>query len=221
MRHLVLILLAATLAVNVACSKKKSSSTVATAPPAVVDPNQPYNPGGYLPGWPAPTNASFYYGTVQVQKYDVYQYFLESAFGYQAYTQGGSYGQQQGFNYSYNYSCDLNIFRWIFGGNIASCGGYQNQYDQFIYDLSYQRAMVQLLFQADGTVKGLWLAGASQDGAGNMYAYKQISFRGRLRQLQDGRFIIEAGPLVFLSTTQATNFDVFFQEWKIGNVTVR
>lgn len=218
MKHLLLIILAATLTVNVACSKKKSSSTVATTPPVVVDPGG--GGGGYIPNWPQPSNAAFYYGTVTVQKFDVYQDFLESAFGYQAYNQGGSYGQQ-GHNYNFNYSCDLNIFRWIFGGNIVNCGNYQNQYNQYVYDLSYQRAMVQLLFLADGSVKGLWLAGASQDTNGNMYAHKQISFRGRMIQLQDGRYMIEAGPLVFLTTNTVSNFDIFFNEWKIGNVTVR
>lgn len=226
MKHLVLIILAATLSVNVACSKKKSSSTVATPPPVVVDPGPGGGGGGYIPNWPNPSNAAFYHGTVTVQKYDVYQDFLYSALGYQAYNQGGNqYGQQQGYNYNYNYNCDLNIFRWIFGGNIVNCGSYQNQYDQVVYNLSYKPALVQLLFLADGSVKGLWLAnGFYSNGA--MYTYGQpngyqIPFRGTMQRLNDGRYMIVAGPLVFLTTNTTSNFDIFFNEWKIGNVTVQ
>lgn len=222
MRKLILILLAATLSVSVACSKKKSSSPVATAPVTPTNPNPTY-PGGVIPGLPAPVNAKFYYGTVTISKRATYVNFLRSAFGYQYYNQDQGYGYNQGYSYNYSYSCDINLFRWIFDDNLIDCGGGQNQYNDYVSDLSYEKAMVQFLFNGDGSVKGLWLAGASQDLYGNFYAYEQVPFYGRLTQVQDGRFMIEAGPLVFLttSTSNLMNFDVFFEETKFGNTTIR
>ncbi len=225
MKHLVLILLAATLSINVACSKKKSGGgTVATAPPVAVDPNNPYNPGTYYPGFPAPQNAKYHYGSVQIIKPATYVSFLKSAFYYQTYQQQGNYYGQQanGSSYNYSYSCDFNIFRWLFEGQALNCNsGGQSQFDNYVQQLVYQQTMVQLLFLADGTVKGLWLAGASMDGAGNMYAYEQIPFRGRISQLHDGRLIVDAGPIVLLSTGSYTNFDIYFNESTLGNVTIR
>lgn len=219
MRKLILILLTATLSLSVACSKKKSNS-VATPPP--VTPTTPTYPGGYIPNFPAPINSAFHYGTVNITKRATYVNFLRAAFGYQTYNNGYDFGQQQDYGYNYNYSCDLNIFRWLFDDDLINCSNGQSQYNDYVSDLSYEKTMVQLLFQGDGTVKGLWLAGASMDFNGTMYAYEQIPFRGRLTQLADGRFMIEAGPLVFLTTsTSVTNFDVFYEETKFGNVTVR
>lgn len=224
MRTLILILLAATLSVNVACSKKKSSSSVATAPTTPTNPNTPTYPGGVIPNYPAPQNAKFYYGTVNISKRQTYVNFLRSAFGYQYYNQNDyGYGYNQGYSYSYSYSCDINLFRWLFDDNLIDCGGGQNQYNDYVTDLSYEKAMVQFLFSGDGSVKGLWLAGASQDLYGNFYAYEQVPFYGRLFQIQDGRFMIEAGPLAFLTTSTGNNmnFDVFFEESKLGNTTIR
>lgn len=219
MRHLLLIVLTTALTMSVACSKKKSSA-VATAPPAVTDPNV-VNNNYYITGLPAPVNSQYHYGTVNISQRATYVNFLKAAFGYQAYNNGGYFGEQQGYSYNYNYTCDLNIFRWIRGDSLVDCDSYQDEFARYIDDLSKQRTMVQFLFKSDGTAKGLWLAGAYQDFNGTMYAYEQIPFQGRVIKLQDGRFMIEAGPLVFLTTTSVSNFDVFFEEARFGNVNIR
>jgi hypothetical protein len=225
MRKLILILLAATLSVSVACSKKKSSSPVATAPTTPTTPVDPNTPsGGVIIGLPAPVNGKFYYGTVQISKRSTYVNFLRSAFGYQYYNQNSNdqgYGNNQGYSYNYSYSCDINLFRWLFDDNLIDCGGGQTQYNDYVSDLSYEKTMVQFLFKSDGSVKGLWLAGASQDLQGNFYAYEQIPFYGNVVKLQDGRYLIEAGPLAFVTTSSLMNFDVHFEDVKFGNTTIR
>ena len=221
MRKLILILLATTLTVSVACSKKKSSSPVATAPTTPTDPNNPS--GGVIIGLPAPVNAKFYFGTANISKRPTYVNFMRSAFGYQYYNQDQGYGQNQGYSYNYSYSCDLNLFRWLFDDELIQCSGGQDQYNDYVSDLSYEKAMVQFLFNSNGSVKGLWLAGASQDLQGNFYAYEQIPFYGNVTKLQDGRYMITAGPLVFLtkSTANLMNFDIFFEETLFGNITIQ
>lgn len=227
MRHLILVLLTATLAISgTACSKKKSSSPVATAPAPVnptnpTNPNYPYNYGSI--GLQAPINGKFHYGVVQIYRQGVYKNFLRSAFGQQAYHTGVDYGYDQSYGYDYSYTCDLNIFRWIFDGNAVDCTSGQTQYNDYVTDLSYETAIVQFLFNNDGSVKGLWLAGASIDYQGNMYAYEQIPFHGRFTRLNDGSYSIESGPLVFLTTTTAANFDIYFTGTgsRFGNVTIQ
>ncbi|MCB9073896.1 MAG: hypothetical protein H6623_09760 [Bdellovibrionaceae bacterium] len=226
MRNLLLLLLSTTLFFNVACSKKGSSSTAATAPvttPTTTVPPTTVLPSGYIiiPNLPVATYGSFYYGQVNMTNLAVYSYFLKSAFGYQAYNNGGYYGSNTGYGYNYNYSCDINIYRWIFGGNVADCGSSQSQFDQYLNTLTYQTAIVQFAFRNDGTVQGLWLAGGTVDLQGNFYAYEQIPFQGRLTMTADGHYQITAGPLVFVTTALASNFDVYFNNLPFGNVTIR
>lgn len=233
MRHIILIFLTALLSMSVACSKKKSSGAVATAPPPVTDPGK--NPT--VIGLPAPANTTFYFGTATISQRDIYKNFLRSAFGYQAQSNSGAYGQNG--NYNYNYSCNIDILRWVLGNSLIDCGGSAgDQYSQYIDDLSRRPAMVQFLFRADGTVRGLWLVDGitqinyqdpnctaftyqNRPDCLQFFAQQQIPFDARVTQLPDGRYLLEAGPLVFLTTTAPTNFDIFFEEARFSNITIR
>jgi len=236
MRRLILIILTATLSMSVACSKKKSSSTVATTP---TDNTTTTTTGSsVIVGLPSPVNSSFYYGTVTMSQRSVYKNFLKAAFGYQYSNNGSSYGSNS-YNYSYSYSCNFDLLQWLFGGSALDCGsGGGNQYNQYIDDLSRKPALVQFLFKSDGTVRGLWLvdgfmqrnyqdpncsAFTYQNNANcvQFYAQQQIPFDARVTKLADGRYLLEAGPLVFLTTTAVSNFDVFFEEARFGNVSIQ
>jgi hypothetical protein len=235
MKHILLILLTAMLSMNIACSKKKSDG-VATAPitpttPTPTNPTYPPNSGsGYIPGLQAPLNNSYYAGIIGISNRGVYKNFLKSVFGYQSnYGQNGYYGDQTGYSYSYSYSCDINIFRWFFEDNLVNCGSssYQNQFDDYLNFLTRndQKAMIQFAFQGNGVVKGLFLAGAEryynyQKNDYDYYAYENIRFEGRLTQLSNGQYVIQAGPLAFYSTSTPNNFDVVMDGSLMGNVTI-
>lgn len=237
MKRTILIILTALLSVSVACSKKKSSGAVATPPPTT-DGGGTTNPNNVIVGLPAPINASFYFGTANISQRTTYKNFLKAAFGYQTYNNGGAYGQNS-YDYSYNYSCNLDILRWVFGDSLVDCGsGGGDQYSQYIDDLSRRPAIIQFLFKSDGTVRGLWLVDGimqrnTQDPNCSAFTYQnnpncvqffaqqQIPFDARVTKLADGRYVLEAGPLVFLTTTAVSNFDVFFEEARFANISIQ
>ncbi len=206
MKHLLLILLALGLSAT-ACSKKKSSSP----PPATVTDDD--DDGSY--------GSKDWSGPVTITNQNTYQYFLLTAFGHM-------YNNQ--FNYSM--SCNLDLMRGIYG--ILTNGDYRsfvgcNSTGNLLGNLSNGSALVELRFTSSNRVEGLWVVSP------NNYGY-EIPFQGNLTQYSDGRFLIEAGPLAFLTTVNSNgsinedNFNVYYIWYnnngvratsRFANVTIR
>lgn len=202
MRILILILL--TLGVGfggTACSKKKSSS----APATTTNDNDGYyndNDGDNYNG------STFYDGTVKIYDYQVYRDFLYTSLGY-----------QYNNTYNYNFNCNLDLFNWVFGGQLVDCGSGYSQFDSIVN----KPALIELKFLPkekrngyyDYPVDGLWVV----DPQYNAY---EIPFDGYMEELSDGRFLLETGPLALLTTVSGSkvnlnNFDVYYIWYKNGN----
>ncbi len=204
MKHFILLFLALGLSVT-ACSKK-SSTTAAPAP--VTDDDDDYYQGGGQDG-------EIWAGQVSITNKATYQNFLTTAFGYQ-------YNQQ----YSYNVSCNMDLFRWIFGGGqIVDCDSGNSS----MGNLANAPALVELLFKDNNRVEGLWVVNPQYNGY-------EIPFQGVMTRYSDGRFLIEAGALALLTTMDSggnvreDNFDVYYIWYdnynrryssRFGNVTIR
>ena len=204
MKHLLLIMLALGLSVT-ACSKKSSSA--GAPPPAATDDDDDYQGGGQ--------DGEYWSGQVTIQNKPTYQNFLYTAFGYQ-------YEQQ----YNYTASCNLDLFRWIFGGGqIVDCNSGNNS----LSNLANAPAFVELLFKDNNRVEGLWVVNPQSNGY-------EIPFQGVMTKYNDGRYLIEAGALALLTTMDSNgnvredNFDVYYIWYdnynrryssRFGNVTIR
>jgi hypothetical protein len=204
--------------------------------------------GGYIPNLPLPNNGNYYVGVpyIDPSRYNVYSDFIRSAFSYQAYggsnygggynyTNGGYGSYNGGANFNYSVSCDINVWRWLYGNQFLQC----NNYNNYIYDLAYAPASVELTFVNATNNPGY--NGSYNGGYNNLYVQGRwiirgyetviIPFEGFLTVLTDGRYLIQAGPLAFLSDYGTNynpgsyngaynNFKVYFYETYFGRVSI-
>jgi len=209
MRYFILIMLAFGMSVS-ACSKKKSTTTTTTTNT---------NTGYYIDN--NNSNGTLYSGSVNVYDKATYKNFLYTGFGYQYYQ-----------TYNYNFSCNLDLFRWIFGGQLADCNSGQTSFTNLVN----APALLELKFfpkttnqgQTSYPVDGLWVVDPNYSGY-------EIPFQGDAVELSDGRWLIEAGNIGLLttksgSTVNLNNFDVYYiwydssgyrNSTKFANVTIR
>ena len=86
--------------------------------------------------------------------------------------------------------------------------------------------MVELSFNSGNQVEGRWLVNASQNSNGQVYYEQAISFVGTMTQDSYGRYIIQAGPLGFITSNSSNMnyFQTYFfngsQNIMFGNVTI-
>lgn len=210
MRYLLLTLLAFGLSAT-ACGKK--SSSVATAPTTTTTTTTTSTPDCYKNALPAPISNSYYAGFVQITNTSVYANFLMTAFGY---TSSGSN--------SYGVSCTINgnIFWLLSGGKFVDCSTGQSTMTNYVS----QQAMVEIHFTDETHVEGRWLVGASQTLQGGITYYEAVPFSGVVTRLTDGRYLVQAGPLAFLTTMSGSkvnfsNLNIYMNQARFGNVTIQ
>ena len=85
-------------------------------------------------------------------------------------------------------------------------------FNEYLEDIASSPAIVVLTIHSNGHVEGNWLVVAYQDFYGYIDYYMAIPFQGTVTELQDGRLMIEAGPLAFVmqSTTNALKHNIYF-----------
>lgn len=234
-RLLLLLLLSFSVGLT-ACSSKKSSTSTAPATnntdTDTDDDDDTTNPGSCssgscpvvtIPGMPKPQNGQYYVGKVKNITQSNYKKFLKAGLG--VYSDGGQFGD--GYNYNWNYTCDINVFSLIFDGELFNCQNQQSQFQQYINAMAAAPAMITLSFYSNGHVEGNWLVDAYQDFYGYIDYYMGIPFQGSVVKLNDGRYLIEAGPLSLVTSTPTskTTFNAYFfdgsTDLPIGVVTVK
>jgi len=211
MRYLSIIIMAASLALA-ACGKHSSSVATAPATTNTTTTTTTTTTGtvSYIPGLPAPINGQYYVGSVSNINSAVYQKFLKAGLG--VYMDNGQFGD--GTSYSWNYTCDFNIFSFFINGQGLSCQSEQDQINQYVAQQASYPAAVTMTIYPNGEVDGYWYTNATTH-YGTVYGYQypytlEIPFSGTI-QLINGQYVVEAGPLSFVTTAAApANFGVFF-----------
>jgi hypothetical protein len=243
MRYLILIVLSMGLSLT-ACSNKKSSS-VATAPATTTTTTTNTNtnvPAGY-PSLPAPVNTQYYVSTAAGYYFDQYYYDylyiptldITSVSNYSKFLLAGLPNIAPPSGFSASYSCNFNLFSWIFDGNAGSCSS--STQNSFLSQMAAAPALMTLTISSNGQVSGNWLVDAYQlyGGAENgvIDYYMAIPFQGTIAKYTSGNYTgmyyIQAGPLLLISTTANTLTQ--YKAWiydnssgsykKFANVTVR
>lgn len=214
MRILILLLLAFSVGLSsTACSKKKTSAAVTNTDN---DDNNYYNNDDDDDS----SGSTIYDGYVTIHDKATYKDFLYTSFGY-----------QYDNNFSYTYSCRLDLINWILGGNLADCGSGDNEFSELV---NYP-ALIELAFlpkqRRNGVdvhpVDGLWVVDPQYGGY-------EIPFQGYMEELSDGRYLLETDAIALLTTKSGSkvnlnNFDVYYiwyengrrSSTKFGNVTIR
>lgn len=227
MRFFILLILSMTVVTTTACSKKKSS---AVTPPAVTDTDDDSDddddddgnsPSGVvvkkIPYMNAPVNGEYYLGSLTNKNATVYREFIKAALGY---TTNGSGYMGDGYTYNFNYSCSFNIFALFFDQEGLSCGTSSNHIEKYLVAMTNAPAMVALWIYADGSIEGEFMVDAYK--VCNFYNecyidfYMSIPFAGEITKLNNGKYMIEAGPLAFVTkvvptnASKAANFNTYF-----------
>ncbi len=229
MRYLLLILLAFSVGTT-ACSKKSSSST-ATAPATNNNDNDTDNGNtgsnsctngcnaSAIPGF----TKSYYLGFVNVSNKPVYKTFLKLGLGYYSGTQYNS-----GYDYSYNYTCDINIFSLIFDDQLIDCYTPEQKLNEYMTAITNAPAMIDLTF-SNGRVRGNWFIDARPIGGGYYDFHTSIPFEGAIKKLSNGKYVIEAGPLALVTGANTSlgkkTFDAYFfngtTDTKFANIVIQ
>ena len=241
MKHLTLILVALSLSLTMACSKKSSTAAVApststtngyytsngfcyrTSDNQVVDQSFCTN-NGNISGWPYPIGSngiinSQPLGFIQVSNATVYKNFIQAAIDYQY--NGGNVGYQNYNNYDYGYTCDFNIWDGLFDGfnNFGDCGTYEDDFDDYINDLITQGTLIVINSINGNQLQLEILLGADQDFGGNIYYETSIQLNASIHRNNNNQLVIDAGPFDLLSATgNDTLLQVSFENTPFGQV---